>query len=115
MLSPVEKRRLLVEDSGEVKIAVAERKVFSPGDLLVTNGFKESDYYTDQPCQVPNCKDPACVFGHTCKCKLHKEKGAVLVGECFSVFKKSGYRTITCLSSQPLTESYNRRRLKCQR
>jgi hypothetical protein len=96
VLSPIEKRRLLVEDSGEVKIAVTERKVFSPGDLLVTNGFKESDYYTDQPCQVPNCKDPACVFEHTCKCGTHNTMGDVLKGECFSL-SKNGSRTSCCL------------------
>jgi hypothetical protein len=83
VLSPIEKRRLLVEDSGEVEIAVTERKVFSPGDLLVSNGFKLSVYYTDLPCQVPNCKDPACVFGHTCKCSTHKRMGDVLKAYAF--------------------------------
>jgi hypothetical protein len=89
-LSPIKKHRLHVEDSREDVIAVAEKKVFSPGDLLVKNGFKLSVYYTDQPCHVPNCKDPACVFGHTCKCPLHTSMGDVLKGECFSVLKKSG-------------------------
>ena len=84
VLSPIEKRRLLVEDSGEVEIAVTERKVFSPGDLLVSNGFKLSVYYTDLPCQVPKCKDPACVFGHTCKCSIHTKMGDVLKAICFS-------------------------------
>jgi hypothetical protein len=86
-----------VEDSGEVEIAIAERKVCCPEDLLVTNGFKLSVFYTDQPCQVPNCKDPTCVFGHTCKCPSHKNFGAVLKGGCFSVLKKSGNRTASCL------------------
>jgi len=62
----------------------------------VSNGFKLSVYYTDQPCQVPNCKDPACVFGHTCKCNSHKNIGAVLKGECFSLFK-NGDCTASCL------------------
>ena len=96
VLSPIKKRRLLVEDSGEVKIAVTERKVCCPEDLLVSNGFKLSVYYTDQPCQVPNCKDPACVFGHTCKCGLHKSMGDVLKGGCFSLFKY-GLCTASCL------------------
>jgi len=42
-------------------------------------------------------KDPGCVFGHTCKCNLHKKMGAALVGEFFSVLKKSGNRTLSCL------------------
>jgi len=63
----------------------------------VKNGFKLSVYYTDQPYQVPNCKDPACVFGHTCKCGLHKSMGDVLKGGCFSLFK-NGLRTSSCLS-----------------
>ncbi len=42
VLSPIEKRRLLVEDSGkEVEIALTERKVCCPKDLLVSNGFKK--------------------------------------------------------------------------
>ena len=97
VLSPIKKRCLHVEDSREDVIAVAEKKVFSPGDLLVKNGFKLSVYYTDQPCQVPNCKDPACVFGHTCKCGLHKSMGDVLKGGCISLFK-NGLRTSSCLS-----------------
>jgi hypothetical protein len=96
VLSPIEKRRLLVEDSSEVVIAETERKVFCPEDLLVSNGFKQSEYYTDQPCQVPNCKDPACVFGHTCKCTKHRAMGAVLKGGCFSLFKNSDC-TASCL------------------
>ena len=96
VFSPIKKRCLLVEDSGEVEIAITERKVCCPEDLLVSNGFKLSVFYTDQPCLVPNCKDPACVFGHTCKCKVHKDRGAVLRGECFSLFK-SGLRTSSCL------------------
>ncbi len=73
VLSPIKKRRLLVEDSGEVEIAETERKVCCPEDLLEKNGFKLSVFYTDQPCQVRNCKDPACVFGHSCKCSTHKK------------------------------------------
>ena len=96
VLSPIEKRRLLVEDSGKVKIAVTERKVCCPEDLLVSNGFKKSVFYTDRPCQVQDCKDPACVFGHTCKCKSHISMGAVLKGECFSLLK-NGDRTKSCL------------------
>jgi hypothetical protein len=101
VLSPIEKRRLLVEDSGEVEIAVTERKVFSPGDLLVSNGFKLSVYYTDLPCQVPNCKDPACVFGHTCKCSIHTKMGDVLKAICFSQFK-NGLCTSTCLNKSKI-------------
>jgi hypothetical protein len=96
VLSPIKKRRLLVEDSGKVEIAVTEKKVCCSKDLLVSNGFKKSVFYTDQPCQVPNCKDPACVFGHTCKCNSHRALGAVLKGECFSLFK-NGDRTASCL------------------
>ena len=81
--------------------AVAENKVFSPKDLLVSNGFKKSDYDTDQPCLVPNCKDPACVFGHTCKCSRHNRIGAVLKSKCFSQFK-NGLRTSSCLYSSKL-------------
>ena len=92
VLSPIKKRRLLEDVS-----AVAERKVCQPEDLLVSNGFKLSVYYTDQPCQVPNCKDPACVFGHTCKCSTHRNIGAVLKGGCFSLFK-NGDRTRNCLT-----------------
>jgi hypothetical protein len=95
-LSLIKKRRLHVEESREVVNAVAEKKVFSPKDLLVPNGFKKSDYYTDQPCLVPNCKDPACVFGHTCKCNRHNRIGAVLKSKCFSQFK-NGLRTSSCL------------------
>jgi hypothetical protein len=96
VLSPIKKRRLLVEDSGEVKIAITVRKVCCPEDLLVSNGFKKSEYYTDQPCQVLNCNDPACVFGHTCKCATHRSMGDVLKGECFSLFK-NGDCTKSCL------------------
>ena len=96
VLSPIKKKRLHVEDSREDVIAVAEKKVCFPEDLLVKTGFKLSVYYTDRPCQVPDCKDPACVFGHTCKCRMHKKWGDVLKGECFSLFK-NGLRTSTCL------------------
>jgi len=96
VLSPIEKRRLLVEDSGEVEIAVTERKVCCPEDLLVKTGFKESDFYTVQPCMVSNCKDPACVFGHACKCYLHREIGAVLKGGISSLFKND-LCTSSCL------------------
>jgi hypothetical protein len=34
VLSPIEKCRLLVEESREVVIAVTEKKVFHPEDLL---------------------------------------------------------------------------------
>jgi len=95
-LSPIKTPCLHVEDSREDVIAVAEKKVFSPGDLLVKKGFKLSVHYTDRPCQVPNCKDLACVFGHTCKCSAHKMMGDVLKGECFSLFK-NGLRTSSCL------------------
>jgi hypothetical protein len=83
VLSPIKKRCLHVKDSREDVIAVAKKKVLSPGDLLVKNGFKLSVYYTDRPCQVPNCKDPACVFGHTCKCSTHKRMGDVLKAYAF--------------------------------
>ena len=96
VLSPIKKRRILVEDSGKVEIAVTERKVCCPEDLLVSNGFKKSVFYTDRPCQVRDCKDPACVFGHTCKCFSHRTIGDVLKGECFSIFK-NGDRTKSCL------------------
>jgi len=66
VLSPIEKCRLHVEESSKIVIAKTERKICCPEDLIVRNGFKLSGYYTDQPCLVPNCKDPACVFGHTC-------------------------------------------------
>ena len=56
---------------------------------------------------VPNCKDPACVFGHTCTCHSHREMGAVLAGLCFSVFKKSGYRTISCLYKSAQTKIHS--------
>jgi hypothetical protein len=81
VLSPIKKRHLHVEESSEIVIAETERKVWCPEDL------------------TPCCKDPACVFGHTCKCNSHREMDAVLVGECFSVFnfKKSGYCTTSCL------------------
>jgi hypothetical protein len=110
VLSPIKKRRLLVEDSREDVSAVAERKVCHPDDLLVSNGFMLSVYYTDQPCQVPNCKDPACVFGHTCKCCRHKSMGDVLTGECFSLFKKNGLHTSICLSKSKIDRIYSRRR-----
>jgi hypothetical protein len=55
VLSPIEKRCLLVEESREVVIAVTEKKVFRPEDLAVSNGFKKSDYYTDQPYTIQNC------------------------------------------------------------
>ena len=88
----MEKRRLHVKESSEVVIAVTEsRKVFCPEDLMEKHGFKLSDFYTYQPCLVPNCKDPACVYGHTCKSPLHRELRYVLEGLCFSVFLKSGY------------------------
>jgi hypothetical protein len=112
VLSPIEKRRLLVEDSGEVEIAVAERKVCHPEDLLVSNGFKLSVFYTDQPCQVPNCKDPACVFGHKCKCNMtHRAMGDVFKGECFSLFK-NGLRTSSCLHESKLDKISLRGELK---
>ena len=96
VLSPIEKRRLCVEESSEIVIAETEKKVCHPEDLIVKNGFKSSGFHTDQPC-LPNCKDPDCVFGYTCKCPSHREMNAVLVGQCFSVFKNSGYCTITWL------------------
>ena len=67
VISPIKKRRLHVGISSKVVIAVTERKFCCLEDLIVANGFKLSGYYTDQPCLVPNCKDPACVFRHTCK------------------------------------------------
>jgi len=42
VLSPIEKCRLHVEESSEVVIAAAERKVCRPEDLNVKNGFKLS-------------------------------------------------------------------------
>jgi hypothetical protein len=96
VFSPIEKRRLHVEESSEVVIAITERKVCRPEDLYEKNGFKLSVFYTDQPCQVRNCKDPACVFGHICKCSIHMKIGAVLKGECFSLFK-NGDCTKSCL------------------
>ena len=87
-LSPIKKHRLNVEDSREDVIAVTEKKVFSPGDLLVKNGFKLSVYYTDQPCHVPNSKDPACVFGHTCKFPLHTSMGNFLRVNAFLSSRK---------------------------
>ena len=53
VLSPIEKRRLHVEESSEVVISVTERKVCCPEDLIVATGFKLSGCYTDQPCLVP--------------------------------------------------------------
>ena len=109
-LSPIRKRHLHVEDSREDVIVVAEKKVFCPEDLLVSNGFKKSDYYTDQPCTILNCKDLACGFGHTCKCNAHKNFGAVLKGGCFSVLKKSGNRTASCLYKSNLSIINSQRR-----
>jgi hypothetical protein len=109
-LSPIRKRHLHVEDSREDVIVVAEKKVFCPEDLLVSNGFKKSDYYTDQPCTILNCKDLACGFGHTCKCNAHKNFGAVLKGGCFSVLKKSGNRTASCLYKSNLRIINSQRR-----
>jgi len=110
VLSPIEKRHLLVEESMEVVvIAITEKKVFCPEDLLVSNGFKKSDYYTDQPCTIQNCKDPACLDGHTCKCAAHKKFDAVLKGGCFSVLK-SGDRTASCLYKSTLCRINSQRR-----
>ena len=99
VLSPMKKRRLCVEESSEFenveitvtersKIAIAktERKVCCPEDLRLRNGFEFSEFYTDKPCLVQNCKDPACVFGHTCKSSIHRKLGAVLVGSCFFLY-----------------------------
>ena len=102
VLSPIEKCRLHVEESSKIVIAKTERKVCCPEDLIVRNGFKLSGYYTDQPCLVTFYKDPAYVFGQTCECNLHREMGDVLWGECFSVFKSSGYRTTSCLFKSAL-------------
>jgi len=71
---------------------------------------RKSDYYTDQPCTILNCKDPACVFGHTCKCHSHKNFGAVLKGGYFSVHKKSGNRAASCLYKSNLRIINNQRR-----
>jgi len=96
--NPLSASRLdTAKESSEVVIAISEGKVCCPEDLIMTNGFKLSVFYTDKPCLVPNCKDPACAFGHTCKCNVHIKGVAVLQGECFSVFKKSDFRTLSCL------------------
>jgi hypothetical protein len=68
VLSPIEKRRLHVEESSKIVVAETERKVCCPEDLIAANGFKLSGFNTEQPCLVPNCKDSACVFGHSYKC-----------------------------------------------
>jgi hypothetical protein len=104
VLSPIEKRRLHVEESSEVVIAVTERKVCRPEDLLISNGFKKSEYYTDQPCLVLNCKDPACVFGQTCKCKAHKNCELFFGVNAFLTSRAVCAHHPAC-TSQNLTES----------
>ena len=52
VLYSIEKRRLHLEESSEIVIAVTKRKVCCPEDLNVKNGFKLSVFYTDQPRRV---------------------------------------------------------------
>jgi hypothetical protein len=112
VFSLIEKPHLHVEESSEVVIAETERKVFCPEDLLVSNGFKKSDYYTDQPCTIINCKDPACLYGHTCKCTAHKNFDAVLVPVNAFLSSRMVFVQHPACTSQNLTESALRGRLK---
>jgi hypothetical protein len=59
---------------------------------------------------VESCKDPACVFGYTCKCSMHTKMGAVCVGQCSSVFKSSGYCTISCLYKSAQKRKYTQKK-----
>ena len=110
VLSPIEKRRLHVEESSEVVIAVTERKVCCPEEI-VANGFKLSGYYTDQPCLVPKL-----VSSDTHANAICTEKWVMFFG--VNAFLSSRVVVIvqhTACTSQPLTEFNIIGRLKRQK